>query len=367
MINILHTIDTAGPGGAETVFLNLVKGLERDNVNSTVAIPGKGWVYDELVINGFNPIFLSSSGSFSFRYLFQIIIIIKRYRINLIQSHLIGSNVYCSLAGMLCRVPVISTFHGFVDMDKGDKLFKMRFFIINQGSKKIVFVSERLKEYFIKEYNILPDKAITIYNGIDLQAYQKGKEYILRKELGLDSGHILIGSIGNIREAKGYDYLLKAAAIVIKKHPNSRFVIAGEGSGPLFNKLLELRTALALDEKVYFLGFRNDVPDVLNSLYVFVLPSTSEGFSIVTLEAMACKIPIVVTKSGGPEEVMSDTCGLLVTSCNEKELADAIIKVVENDTMKKEFTRNAYNIINKKFNLNVMIDEYAKIYKLYDK
>lgn len=362
VINILHTIDTTGPGGAETVFLNLVNGLDRDMFHSTVAIPGQGWVNDELVRNGIKPIFISSRGSFNVRYLSQVIDIVRKHKIDIIQSHLIGSNVYCSIAGILCRVPVISTIHGFVDTDKHDRISKLRFFLMNHGSKRIVFVSNQLKDHFIKEYNIHSENAVTIYNGIDLEVYQDRRSVSIRKELGLDDSHILIGSIGNIREAKGYDYLLQAAAIVIRTHPECRFVIAGEGSGPLYNKLITLKQRLGLEGKVFFLGFRKDVSEILNNLDIFVLSSISEGFSIVTLEAMACRIPVVVTRCGGPQEIVDDRYDLTAPPADSIALAGVIIKAMENKNMRGTCVNNSYEIISTRFSKYVMLKEYEKIY-----
>src|SRR5690606_4102639 len=109
----------------------------------------------------------------------------------------------------------------------------------------------------------------------------------IRKELGLGRDHVLIGSIGNIRPAKGYDHLLRAASLIAKHHPECRFVIAGQGSGALYEGLLRLRKELGLEDKVHFIGFRDNIHDILSDLDIFVLPSTSEGFSIVTLEAIA--------------------------------------------------------------------------------
>ena len=92
MIKILHTIDTTGPGGAETVFINLIKGLDKTKFESVVAIRGPGWVYDELIRGGVKPIFLQTKGSFNYKYLLSMISIIRKNKIDVIQSHLFGSN-----------------------------------------------------------------------------------------------------------------------------------------------------------------------------------------------------------------------------------------------------------------------------------
>ena len=148
MINILHAIDTSGSGGAETVFLNIVTGLDKTRFRSYTVLPGPGWLDSRLRQYGIKPVVLNSKGSFNVKYLLGLAKLVKRLKINLIHSHLFGSNVYCSLVGSILRIPVISTFHGYVDADQSDKLLNLKFKIIEAGSKKIVFVSESLKIFF---------------------------------------------------------------------------------------------------------------------------------------------------------------------------------------------------------------------------
>lgn len=256
MLNILHSIDTPGPGGAETVYVDIVTGLDRNRFKSFPVIPEKGWIYEKLVAQGFEPFIIDSKGSFNFGYLWELIKVIRKQNIDLIHSHLFGSNVYCSLAGLFTSTPVISTFHGFVDAGGTGKAMRWKVAVINKGSKKIVFVSHQLKKYFIEDCGIVQARAEVIYNGIDTNKFKPGKNNALRDKLGLSSDAILVGSIGNIRPAKGYDILLHAAAEVKKHRGDVKFVIAGQGSGELYRGLLALRENLNLQDTVFFLVSR---------------------------------------------------------------------------------------------------------------
>ena len=93
MKTILHIIDTTGPGGAETVFIDLATRLPKDRYRPVIVIRGKGWVFDELCRRGITPVLLDAKGSFNWRYLLAQCKIIKRERVDLIQSHQLGSNV----------------------------------------------------------------------------------------------------------------------------------------------------------------------------------------------------------------------------------------------------------------------------------
>ena len=363
MIKVLHTIDTTGPGGAETIFVNLLEGLDTKRFESFAAITGTGWVCDTLRKKSIEPIFIQSRGGFNYKYLMDLIRIIRIHKIDIIQSHLIGSNLYCSLAGLICQIPVISTFHGFVDTNIKDRLMPIKSSMINLGSKKIVFVSDHLRKYFIRHYGFSAAKSITIYNGVDTSIFHLQRDNNIKKQLGLGPEHILIGAVGNIRQAKGYDYLLKASRLVIDEHPECRFIIAGQRSGNLYEELLNLRKELGLDEAVFFIGFMREPYKLLNNLDIFVLSSISEGFSLSTIEAMLCGIPVVVTRSGGPEEIVVDGInGVMVETQDDVALAHAIIKTIKESKFNDKTTDVVRKSISKKFSIYRMVEKYENNY-----
>jgi len=362
MINILHTIDTTGPGGAETVFIELLSQLDKSQYKATVVIRGRGWVYDELHRRGFNPHIVKAKGSFNFKYLYNLIKIIRKEQINIIQSHLFGSNVYCCLAGWLSNTPVITTFHGAVDFS-GERLIQAKFRIINTVAKYIVVVSENLKTQILKKVPLNPNKLKVIYNGIDTNKFQPNKNESLKKELALANNDIIVGAIGNIRKPKAYDILIRAAAIAVKQMPHIKFVIVGENKNTLYEELIKQRSDLKLDNNVLFLGFRNNVTEILNGLDLFLLSSTSEGFSISTIEAMACGVPVIVTKSGGPQEIVTHNHdGIIVNINSSTEIAEAILKLAQNQTLQNQLTTNALNTVKNLFTIETMIETYKKLY-----
>lgn len=362
MIRILHTIDTTGPGGAETVFINLVKGLDKNRFYSIAAIKGPGWVCDTLRSNGIEPIFIPAKGGFNIQYLYRLIRIIRDHKIDVIQSHLLGSNLYCSLAGLICRVPVVSTFHGFVDTSGLERLVGLKFKILNLGSSQIVFVSDKLREHYTERYGVDSQKSMTIYNGVDTSVFFPKKDSSLRTELNINKQHILIGAVGNIRPAKGYDVFLKAAQLIYKECPHCRFLIAGQGSGDLYDSLLSLRKDLDLEHVFHMVGFKIDTARVLNNFDIFVLPSTSEGFSISTIEAMSCGLPVVVTRSGGPEEIVVNGINGMIVECDKEILANAIIECIKNKSMSNSLSKNASLYVLNNFNIMEILRKYEIIY-----
>lgn len=362
MINILHAIDTTGPGGAETVFIELLSQLDKSKYKATMVIRGRGWVYDELQRRGFNPYIVQAKGSFNFKYLYNLIKIVRKERIDLIQSHLLGSNVYCCLAGWITQTPVIATFHGLVDLEN-ERFLHLKINTINHIADDIVPVSEQIKNILLDHKSINSEKVKVIYNGIYKENFQSRKSNVIRKELDFSKNDIIIGSIGNVRPPKAYDNLIRAADLVVKKMPNVKFIIVGENKNILYDKLLKLRNKLKLESNVFFLGFRSNIAEILNSIDLYLLSSTSEGCSISTIEAMACGVPMVVTRCGGLEEMVNDQHDALIVNINAPaEIADAILRLVQDKSLCKQLTDNALNTVNSRFTTDAMLDAYKLLY-----
>lgn len=364
MKTILHTIDTTGPGGAETVFVNLASKIDRNRFRSVVAINGPGWVHDELRRRGLSPYVLNAgkNTSFDVHYLRQLTRIVHRERVDLIHSHLFGSNVYSSIAGLLCAVPAVSTFHGAVDVGGRNRLRSLKFALIRAGSRKVVFVSDHLRQHILSGARLAPERTARIYNGIDLARHAPGRETAIRRELGLRDDDVVIGAVGNLRPAKGYHVLLQAAALLAARDERFKVVIAGHGSGELYEHLLALRARLGLERQVFFLGFRADVVDFLRNLDVFVLTSTTEGLSISTIEALACGLPVVVTRSGGPEEIVRhEDNGLLIDVESPGQIAAAIKRITADEALRRALSTQALRSATR-FGETGMIADYEALY-----
>jgi len=365
---ILHTIDTTGAGGAETVFIDLATRLPKDKYRSVVVIRGKGWVYDELCRRGVKPILLDAKGSFNLRYLLGLRKIIHKEGVDLIQSHLLGSNVYCSLVGLLTGKPVFTTFHGAVDVDQKERFMSLKFALINLGASSIIAVSESLRDELINRTPLKSHKTAVIYNGIDTVLFERQKSDELRQRFGWDKDDVIIGSLGNIRPAKAYDVLLRAAGILENQKHACRFVIAGQGESKgkpsrLYKELLELRESLNLQDHVKFIGFVDDPADFLSKVDLFLLSSSSEGFSISTIQAMASSLPVIATRSGGPEEIVThQEDGWLVEKNNPAAIAEAISILSGDPECRVRLSSNANLKVDKTFGLEAMLGAYQKLY-----
>lgn len=366
MKTILHIIDTTGPGGAETVFIDLATHLPKDKYRSIVVIRGKGWVYEELCRRGMQPILLEAKGSFNWRYLKALVTLIRNENVDLIQSHLLGSNVYCAIAGLITRKPVVATFHGAVDIGNKERLMWLKFGAINMGSNSIVAVSDSLKENIVKRTPLHSSKTCVIYNGINTADFRRPSSDAIRQQTGWGNDDIIVGSLGNIRPAKAYDVLLQAAALLKNHKLSFRFVIAGQGKGRLYNDLLKLKDELGLSDSVHFLGFNDDPADFLSNLDLFLLSSSSEGFSIATIQAMAAGLPVVATRSGGPQEIIThQTNGWLIEPNDPELISDALIRLNTDRELSQRLARAGQKHAINTFDIQNMVNAYEAIYQSY--
>lgn len=365
MKTILHTIDTTGPGGAETVFIDLATRLPKEKYRSVVVIRGKGWVYEELCRRGVDPILINAKGSFNWRYLWSLIKLVRDERVDLIQSHLLGANVYCSLAGLLTKTPVVATFHGAVDISEKERFKGLKIGAINSGAYCIVAVSGDLRDDMLSKTSLKRKKIKIIYNGINCSDFARLHSTKMREKYGCSQNDFVIGSLGNIRPAKGYDILLRAAALLPDSPHPYRFVIAGQPDkkGILYNELLRLRKKLGLEEKVKFLGFLDDPAEFLSNLDLFLSSSVSEGLPLSAIQAMAASLPLLATRCGGYEELLTDQVnGQLVEVGNSKALADAIKILAADPKMRNTLSERARKHAEDTFDISVMLNAYEQIY-----
>ena len=359
MKTFLHIIATTGPGGAETGFIDLATRMPKEKYRSVVINRGKGWVYYELCRRGVQPILLDAKGSFNFRYLLGLRKIIKNEGVDLIQSHLLGANVYCSLVGLLTGKPVVATFHGAVDIGENERLKWLKFAAINAGANRIIAVTDSLLDDITSRTPLSGKKSCVIYNGIDTSAFIRTHSSMLRLKFGWGEDEIIIGSLDNIRPAKGYDILLKAAALLEHGGHSYRFVIAGQGKGKVYEDLLALRKELGLEEKVQFLGFIDDAADFLANIDIFLSSSISEGLPLSAIQAMVSALPMVATRCGGYEGLITDReNGVLTDVGNPNAIAEAIEMVVTAPELQKTLSKNARNLAISAFDIQIMLDAY---------
>lgn len=361
---ILHTIETSGPGGAETVILELASSLDRSRFRSIVLLPPGHWLPQALREREVRTIEAKSSAWYD-PHVFRVMVgLIVKEKVDLIHSHLPDQNFYSCIAGVLTRRKTIVTYHGAQPFTGGGgarRAFKT--WVVQRTASSVVVVSDYLKN-LLAEAGFKRERLVRIYNGVNLSRFAGPPRGCLRTELHCPPECRLIGMVANMRQSKGYEYFVKAARIVKDSFPQAHFVVVGELEGRIVNQMRALMKDLNLEDHFSLLGFRGDVPQILADLDVFVLSSVSEGLSIATIEAMAAGRPVVVTRSGGPQEIIEDRrTGLLVPPGDASALASGICEVLASSELASALGRNAQMLVEGKFSLKNMISSYESLYE----
>lgn len=369
--NVLHLIDTGGPGGAETIYLELVTRLSPAAWTSTAVVPLTDWLSGALEARGVDPIVLPSRRAFDVAYVKGICDIVRKARVDLIHAHLLSTSVYGSLAGALMRVPLVCTFHGQVDVSDSERFLPAKFRIIDRRANHVTFVSSALRRDVLSRMSLKRARTHVVPNGIDLDAFRSdpsGESRAsggFRSELGVGPDEVLIGAVGNVRPSKAYDVLLRSVAKLLQTGRKCRVVVVGqrEGVPGLYEGLVTLQADLGLADAVEFVGFRDDIPRVMRGLDVYVCSSHAEGFSLTTVQAMAMGLPVVATQCGGPEEIVTPgETGTLVPTNSPDALAHALASYIDDASMREATGARARSDAVSRYGVDAMVRGYERVY-----
>ena len=207
-----------------------------------------------------------------------------------------------------------------------------------------------------------PSKIVVIRNGVDLSRFTDAppREQI-RAELGLPANTALVAVVSRLTGLKGLEQFLEAAAALHPRFPNARFLVIGETSPhnrEYLPELKQLAERLRIAHRVIFTGLRSDIPALLSSVDVSVMPSLNEALSNVLLESMAAGAPTVATRVGGtPEALVDGATGLLVPPGDSGMLADAIGRLLKDRGLATQVGSAARALIANKFSVERMVCE----------
>lgn len=228
------------------------------------------------------------------------------------------------------------------------------------GMDTIISVSEAVRSQIIR---YAPEKkVVTIRNGIAPAKFQGHSPQVARGLLGVPDQARVVGTVARLIPAKGLETLLEAVCLVSKIVPALRLIVVGDG--PHRGKLEKYSRGLGLKDQVRFLGWRDDVPQLMAGWDCFALPSCSEGFSLSVLEAMASKLPVVVSDLPALKEaVVPGRGGFLVTPGNAPELAAALLHLFKEPlraTAMGEFNRERVALL---FGEEQMVQKTRALYE----
>ncbi|MBW3544186.1 MAG: glycosyltransferase family 4 protein, partial [Bacteroidetes bacterium] len=273
----------------------------------------------------------------------QLKALCKREKIALVHVHSSRGHAIMQLAKWLgLLTPYVLTRRvAFTIKNKGINVLRYN----SRQLRKIICISRAVLEStapVVRE----KDKLQVVYDGIDLDRFRAAPAAVqsLQQELSLPPGTPLIGTVAALTTEKDLPSFIRAAAEIAGTIPDAHFVIAGDG--PELAALQALSHSLQMEKQIHFLGRRNDIPQLLPQLKLFLFSSKMEGLGTSVLDAFACQVPVVATAAGGvPEIIHHQKTGLLVPVGNAQELAAGAIRLLKDTALSKEFTENAYQLL----------------------
>ncbi len=329
---ILYISDSSAMNlGGQVSLYNLIKHLNRDRYIPIAMCPEPGPLVEFLEKNRC-PVYLMELPTrgiirflFLFRWLFRFRTIIKEENVDMVHTDRPLTTFLASLICRMERIPIV--WHARVSAP--DPFFdKVNGLLVS----KIIGVSDAVGNRF-KRIRKVNQKYRTIYNGVDCDKFQpSARDSSFRKEIGADNGGTVVCTVAQLIPQKGLSEFVTAARHVLKQNHNVTFIIVGLGDED-YEKSLKVHAKLEeIAGDIKFLGYRQDISNILNGIDLFVLASWEhvEGFPRVVIEAMSCGKPVVGTNvSGISEAVASGSTGLLVPPQNPEALASAILEIIQ--------------------------------------
>jgi glycosyltransferase involved in cell wall biosynthesis len=364
---ILHLITDLGIGGAEMILIRTLPLLT--NFEHVICYFK---IRDSVLVEKFEKIGikvypLRGKKFFFFKAILDFQRVVKSEKPDILVTYLIYADFFGRIFGRLFGIrKIICSILSSLDEKK-----YLPWLILNTVTSPLVTyfttISESLKELYSKKWLISPKKIINIYTGINIEDFNKTVDISEKKEeLKIPPKNYVIGCIGKLREEKGQKYLLEAIPKVLKVFPSLTLILVGGGNQRV--PLEKLANDLGIKEKVLFLGDRQDVPEILKILDIFINPSFFEGMSIAILEAMASKCPIIASDIPPNREIVKNKkSGILVPAKDSRGLSEAIIGLLKNPDLRKKYGEETFSTAKTKFSIQEAIknldDFFQRVYR----
>lgn len=363
-IRILEAIRQGQVGGGETHILNLVEHIDRSRFEPVVLSFTGGQMIDRLSEIGVRNFVIPSNRAFDVFKWQSVRKLLQREAIDIVHVHGTRANSNVYWAAKALGLPVIYTIHGWSFHDDQSWLVKrLRILYERWITSKVnrnISVSDSNQQTGSKY--IANFQSVVINNGINLQQFNPDSvTQILRTKWGIGPHTCVVGFVARMTEQKDPLTLIKAFATAAAGNPDMVLLMVGDGD--LKQEAMSLAIATGINEKIIFEPFRSDVPEVLQAMDVFCLPSLWEGLPIGLLEAMAMRKAVIATAVDGSSEIIEPgKNGLLVPVQNVEALASAISQLAADAALRNSFGHAARATVARCFDINSMTRKIESIY-----
>jgi glycosyltransferase involved in cell wall biosynthesis len=365
-LNTYFIISSMPVGGAEVLLCNLLRKLNRSVISpNLICLKELGYLGEQLAkeIPAHSQLLRNK---WDFRILRRLTQLLSSHHADAVITVGAGDKMFWGrLAARFAKVPVVcSALHSTGWPDGVGRLNRL----LTPWTDAFIGVAEAHAEH-LRRYERFPvSKVKVIPNGVDTNRFRPNSEQrcLVRKSLGLPAHCPLIGIVAALRPEKNHGLLVRSAVRILTEHPESHFLIIGDGTER--THIENLIRELGLQHRFHLLGNRSDTPQLLAALDVFTLCSLNEANPVSILEALATGIPVVSTNVGSiSETVINEVTGLLVPSENACALSRAISSLLHDRSKAKQMGLNGRQHVTQGWSLQSMVQGYEDlILQIYD-
>lgn len=298
--------------------------------------------------------------------------LIKKGRYHIVHTHSSKAGVLGRWAAKLAGTPlIVHTLHSLVFHDYQPWLINRAWWLAKKLCAPItdfyISVSDIISQKAIAAGIAEPERFRTIYSGMELDWFLNAEfdPAAIREEFGIPQDAPVVGKIARLFPLKGHDQLMDAAPEIVRRVPNVRFFLIGDGI--LLEHLQERARGYGILDNFVFAGLidRTRIPEMISAMDVVVHTSLREGLARVLPQALAMGKPCVSFNiDGAPEVVIDDVTGYLVEPFDNATLADRIAKLLENDALRKEFGDNGRKRVDPDFRAEKMVADISEVYQM---
>lgn len=363
MIKICYVIGQLSMDGAERQLYELVKGISKKSFLPIVISLNEGDYWGEEIRKlNIQLIEIPRKKNKEFTRLFRLIKLIKVIKPDIVHTYMFSANSYGRIAAILTGVPIIvAAERNLPEIGKDKNIYQIccdkLLAIFSDG---IICNSFKASDTLVKKYSFNTKKVFTVHNGINVRDFLKENSFNCKKQLASK----VIGTIGRLYPQKNHKLFLDMAKAILDISGNSNIKFLIVGDGPLRNELEDHSERLGIENSVVFTGERSDIPELLQSMDIFVMTSLYEGMSNTIMEAMLAGIPVVATDVGGNSElVIGGETGFLCQLNDPVALAEKIIGLIKNESKAKQMGENGRKRVMNEFGIRKMIKKTEDVYR----
>ncbi len=354
-LKILHTESSPGWGGQENRILNEALGLQRLGAKVYILCQPESRLAEKAKEAGIEVFTYPMRKIYDIKAIYHTVRLINKLNIDVVNTHSGKDSYIAGFAGKLSkkRALIVRTRHLALPITS---TFSYKYL-----ADVVVTVSEYVRDYLISK-GINPERVFAIPTGIDLEKFNPDRvKSSLREELGLSENIPLIGTVSVLRKKKGHHILIEAIPHVLKEFPQAIFVFAG--NGPQRKNIEYKILQCGLSQNIIMLGHRDDIPQILKSIDIFVLPTLQEALGTSFIEAMAMGKPVIGSDVNGVREVIDDAVnGYLVPAEDKVALSEKIIELISDRQKAKDFGIRGREKVENKYTIEKMCSGMLEVY-----